>query len=311
MAKESMEVSEPDVPPLLDEFEPEEESPYLRRQKAVPVRRRRFSRRVVWTVFALAVLLPVGMAGFFLAEFALTSPLFMLKSADNIVLEGNRYVSREEVLGVLGLPLTGNRGTGTNVFRLSLDTQRRLVETLPWVRTAAVARILPHGLLVHVTERTPVAFATTGGRVSLVDEEGTLLEKPENGVFDFPVISGLEKSSGVDERRARLALYQEFMRQLGEEVPRAGWMISEVDLSDSEDLKALLIRERQTIQVHFGHQSFLGRFRSFLTLLPELQRSNPNVDSVDLQYRNQIVVNPRPPDPEAGRAPRSTDERKE
>jgi cell division protein FtsQ len=256
-------------------------------------------------------LLPVGAAGFLLAEFALTSPLFTLKSADNIVLEGNRYISREEVLGVLGLPLTGNRRTGTNVFRLSLDTQRRLVETLPWVRTAAVTRILPQGLLVHITERTPVAFATTGGRVSLVDEEGMLLEKPENGVFDFPVISGLERLSGVDERRARLALYQEFMRQVGEEAPRAGWMISEVDLSDSEDLKALLIRERQTIQLHFGHQSFLGRFRSFLTLLPELQRSNPNLDSVDLQYRNQIVVNPRPPDPEAGRAPRSTDERKE
>src|ERR1039458_2834477 len=120
MAKESIEVSEPDVPPLLDEFEPEEESPYLRRQKAVPVRRRRFSRRVVWTVFSLAVLLPVGATGFFLAEFALPSLLFMRKSADNIVLEGNRYISREEVLGVLGLPLTGNRRAGTNVFRVSL-----------------------------------------------------------------------------------------------------------------------------------------------------------------------------------------------
>jgi hypothetical protein len=130
--------------------------------------------------------------------------------------------------------------------------------------------------------------------VSLVDDEGTVLEKPENGAFDFPVISGLESLSSVDERHARMALYQEFIRQLGEEAPRTGWIISEVDLTDSEELKALLIRGQQTIQVHFGRQSFLERFRSFLTLLPELEKANPKLDSVDLQYRNQIVVNPQP-----------------
>jgi len=296
---------------LPDEIEPDEESPYLRRQKAVSKRRSRFSSRVRWTLFAFAVLVPVGAVGFFLADFALNSPLFMLKSANDIVVEGNRYLSRDEVLGALGLPLMGNRREGTNVLRLPLDTQRRLVETLPWVRTAAVTRLLPRGLLVHITERTPVAFATTSGRVSLVDDEGMLLEKPENGVFDFPVISGLENLSKVDERRARLALYLEFMRQLGEEVPRAGWMISELDLSDAEDVKALLIRGQQTIQVHFGHQSFLGRFHSFLALLPELQKSSPALDSVDLQYRNQIVVNPRPSGLDAGKAPRPTDERRE
>ena len=94
----------------------------------------------------------------------------MLTSPDDIVVAGNNFVSREEVLGVLGLPLTGNLKTGTNIFRLSLDALRRGVETLPWVRTASVTRILPHGLLVHITERTPVAYANVGGRVSLVDE---------------------------------------------------------------------------------------------------------------------------------------------
>ena len=51
------------------------------------------------------------------------------------------------------------------------------VETLPWVRTASVTRVLPHGLLVHVTERTPVAYAKVDGQVILIDEEGMLLGK--------------------------------------------------------------------------------------------------------------------------------------
>ena len=286
------------MPDLLD---PPEESPYLRRQKSVPIRRNRISRRVRVILFVLAVLVPVGVAGYAIASFAFTSPHFVLSSPDDIVVTGNHFVSREEVLGALGLPLTGNIKTGTNVFRMSLDVRRRGVETLPWVHTAAVTRVMPHGLLVHITERTPVAYANVTGRVSLVDDEGMLLEKPDNGVFDFPVIYGLENLAGLDERRERLALYLDFMRQLGTEAPRAGWMISEVYLNDGEDLKALMISGQQTVQVHFGQKDFLPRFRNFLSLLPEIQKSNGKLDSVDLRYHNQVVVDPQtaaPPAPE-------------
>jgi cell division septal protein FtsQ len=253
-------------------------------------------------VFVIAVLVPVGFAGYGLATFALTSPVFVLTSPDDVAVMGNNYVSREEVLGALGLPLTGKLKLGTNVFRIPLESVRRGVEALPWVHTASVTRVLPHSLLVHVAERTPVAYANVDGRVSLVDADGMLLEKPDNGVFDFPVIYGLANLSSIDDRRARISLYLEFTRQLGVEAPRAGWMISEVYLSDVEDLKALLVSGQQTVQVHFGQKDFLQRFRSFLTLLPEIQKSNDKLDSVDLRYRNEIVVDPAPSAPATGGA---------
>jgi len=306
-----MELVEQDALPMQDELDPQEESPYLRRQKSVPVRRSRISRRVRVALFVIAVLLPVGFAGYSLATFALTSPLFVLTSPEDVVVAGNNFVSREEVLGALGLPLTGSLKAGTNVFRMSLDVRRRGVETLPWVRAASVTRILPHGLLVHITERSPVAYADVGGRVSLVDEDGMLLEKPDNGVFDFPVLYGLESLPSLDERRARLALYLEFMRQLGSEAPRAGWVISEVYLTDAEDLKALLIYGQQTVQVHFGQKDFLPRFQNFLALLPEIQKSNDKLDSVDLRYRNQIVVDPQTPAPAPDPAVAASGDRKE
>jgi cell division protein FtsQ len=305
------EVVDQDELPIPEDLDPQEESPYLRRQKSGPVRRSRISRRVRVALFMIAVLLPVGFAGYGLATFALTSPYFVLTSPDDIVVTGNHFVSREEVLGALGLPLTGNLKTGTNVFRMSLDVRRRGVETLPWVRTASVTRILPHGLLVNITERIPVAYANVGGRVSLVDDDGMLLEKPDNGIFDFPVIYGLENLSSLDERRTRLALYQDFMRQLSAEAPRAGWMISEINLADAEDLKALLICGQQTIQVHFGKKDFLPRFRNFLVLLPEIQKTNDKLDSVDLRYRNQVIVDPQAPPPPAEPAVAAGGERKE
>ena len=152
-----------------------------------------------------------------------------------------------------------------------------------------------------------MAYANVGGRVSLVDSDGMLLEKPESGTFDFPVVSGLENLPGMEERRERLSLYLEFMRDLSGAPSRRGWLISEVDLTDPEDLKALLFIGQQTVQVDFGEKDFLHRFQNFLALLPEIQKSSGKLDSVDLRYRNQIVVAPQnavlpaaPGDPDRG-----------
>ncbi len=287
--------SEDDNIPLPGDLNAEEESPYLRRQKAVSVRRGRISRRLRWILASLAVLIPVGLTGYGLAVFALSSSCFVLRSADDVVVAGNRFVTREEVLNALALPLGTKPGAGINVLRMPLEEKRQRVETIPWVQSAALTRAFPHRLVVQVSERTPVAFVNRDGRVGLVDAEGVVLDKPENAAFDFPVLTGLEAAQGPDDRRVRLGLYSEFMAHLGEEALHSGWMISEVNLHDADDLQALLVQGRETIQVHFGHQDFLERFHSFLALLPELRKNNSKLDSVDLRYRNQIVVNPQAP----------------
>jgi len=280
----------------------EEESPYLRRQKAVTVRGHRllWSRR--WVLFFIAVVAPLGIGSYFLTVFVLSSPRFELHSADDIQLVDNQFVTREDVANALALPLHAGNGPGLKVLRLSLEPQRKQVETIPWVRSAALTRVFPNRLVVRVIERTPVAYANVGGHVSLVDSEGVLLDKPESAFFDFPVITGLNPNAGSDECRARIALYQDFMRQLGEEIAHSGWVVSETDLSDGDDLKALLVQGRETLQVHFGHENFIQHFHTFLALLPELRKANAPLDSVDLRYRNQVVVNPqgRTPVPPAG-----------
>jgi len=291
-----MDVVEPEDIPLPDEPELEEESPYLRRQKAVAVRRSRLSRRLRLVLrgalFGILVLIPVGYVGYRLAAFALTSPRFLLTFPADVVVEGNGFVSRDEILSALGIPVPEKLGLGINLFRLSLEVKRKQVESIPWIRSATLTRAYPHRLAVHVVERTPVAFVNVGGQVKLVDAEGVLLEKPEKGVFDFPVLSGLEAEGGGAERRSRLALYEQFTRELAEEVPRSGWLVSEVDVTDADDLKALLIQGQETLLVHFGHNDFLPRFRNFLTLWPEVRKAHAKVDSVDLRYQNQIVVDP-------------------
>lgn len=291
-----MDFAEREHIPLPGELEAEEESPYLRRQKGVAVRRVTFGRRLRRALLGAGLFLAVGYGGYKLAAFALTSPRFVLLSADDIRVEGNRYVSREEVLGALGFPPAGSLESGVNIFRLSLDEKRKQVESLPWVRSASLSRAFPHRLALRVVERTPVAFVNIGGRVKLVDADGVLLEKPERAAFDFPVLSGLDAAGTQAERRVRLALYQDFERQVGAEAARAGWLVSEVDLTDADDLRALLVEGPETIQVHFGHGDFEERFQNFLALLPEVRKTHTRIDSVDLRYRRQVVVNPQPAD---------------
>jgi len=281
---------------LPEDLDPEEESPYTRRRKGVTVRRSRFAfltRVLRGACWAVVVLVPLCFAGYHLGPFAANSSLFRLDPTTDVTINGNHFVPREEIINALGIPpVDSPRGTEANIFQLSLDDKRHRVESIAWVRSAVLSRVYPHRLVVHVVERTPVAFANVGGAIELVDSEGTLLEKPEKAFFDFPIIAGLDSVGGAPERKSRLALYQTFSAQLAGELPSSGWLISEVDLVDADDLKALLVQGQETILVHFGYEVFAERFHNLLTSLPELHKANAKIDSVDLRYRNQIVVNP-------------------
>jgi len=131
-----------------------------------------------------------------------------------------------------------------------------------------------------------------GGQVKLVDADGVFLEKPDKSEFNFPVLGGLDTTGNAMERVSRIAMYQEFMQQVKDSAPTSGWMISEVNLADAEDLKAMLVQGRESIEVHFGHTNFQERFSDFLNLLPDIRKTNAKIDSVDLRFRNQVVVNP-------------------
>ena len=206
--------------------------------------------------------------------------------------EPRPHVSREEILSAIGLPLYWTAGQGVSIFRVNLNEAGKQVESISWVKSAVVTRAFPHRLAVHIVERVPVAFVTVSGQVKLVDADGVFLEKPDQSDFNFPVLGGLDTTGNVMERASRIAMYQEFMRQISGRAPNSGWMISEVNLADSDDLKAMLVQGRETIEVHFGHTSFQERFSDFLNLLPDIRKTNAKIDSVDLRFRNQVVVNP-------------------
>jgi len=282
-----------------DSYRPEliadDEPRYLRRQKPVEIRRKRFSGRG-WPFYRrLLVLSFVGVAGVTAASygmrFLLYSPTMLLLKPDQIELSGNHIVSREAV--VQQFVHDHNR----SVLRVALDTRRGQIEQIPWVESASVQRILPNHIRVELTERTPVAFARNGNELALIDAHGVILERPQGEDLRFPIVSGVSEDVPRDQREKRMQVYQEFTK--GIDLVRAGSSegLSELDLSNPKDLRVVMTglagpTDSQAVTIHFGAGEFTGKYKMLVDNFSQWQANTGRVQSIDLQYMRQVVVNP-------------------
>src|SRR5579862_9800712 len=120
-----------DIETLPHELPADEEPRYLRRQKPVEIRRRKFGKRA-WPTYrrALAfgaVVIAGGWLIYTVATFFLSSPYVRLSDSAQIELFGNKYISRDAALAAFTPDL--NR----SVFRIPLDSRQTQLEELPWV----------------------------------------------------------------------------------------------------------------------------------------------------------------------------------
>ena len=274
----------------------EEEPKYLRRQKPVEIRKRKFNRKA-WPLYrrVLAGGLAAIVAGFAIykaGNYFLFSPGVMLTSADQIVVEGNRFVPGDAIVEKFSADM------GRSVVRVPLGERRKALETLPWVEQALVQRVLPNRIRVEITERTPVAFLRTASELSLVDSHGVIFERPVEGEFRFPVVSGITESVPREQREQRMNSYVQFMKEIELTQPGADDRISEVDLSDASDVRATLTGlgsdsgSASPILVHFGDSDFGNRYHLLAENVDQWRASAGSVDSVDLRFARQVVVNP-------------------
>jgi cell division protein FtsQ len=68
--------------------------------------------------------------------------------------------------------------------------------------------------------------------------------------------------------------------------------LSEVDLSDPEDVKVLTNDSDGGVLIHLGSSNYLDRFKIYVAHLREWRQQFDKLESVDLRYDRQIIVNP-------------------
>jgi cell division protein FtsQ len=286
----------------------DEEPKYLRRQRPLEIKRRKFGKKAwktylrvtFWGVIALAA----AATSYALGRYLLVSPEMALIHSDQVQVAGNQYVPRGRVLEIFAADR--NR----SVLRIPLNERRRQLETIPWVEQATVRRALPNRIEVEIAERTPIAFLRDGNNLALVDVHGVILDRPLKANFHFPVITGIGADMPIEDRELRMQMFAGFSQQV--ESARSGAMdqVSEVDLTEAKDLRATIsgLQVVNTsagaaandawgdadapIVVHFGDSDFQSKYLTVLNDIGQWRAAAGRVESVDLRFSGEAVVNP-------------------
>jgi cell division protein FtsQ len=257
----------------------------------------------------------VGLAAAWVAyasgHFLYASRQMALIHPEQVELTGTQYVPRARVLEMFATDR--NR----SVLRIPLDERRRQLETIPWVEHATVRRALPNRVEIEIVERTPIAYLRQGSDLSLVDAHGVILERPTKGAFHFPVVTGISPEMAQEDRERRMQLYAGFAQQIEAARPSALEKVSDVDLSDVNDLRANLTglaggpaatnaapntatnnsssawgRADAPLLVHFGDGDFETKYRNLVENIGQWRATAGRVDSIDMRFSREAVVNP-------------------
>src|SRR5438477_9585422 len=213
-ARRGVAVSRPAGPADDDEIERRavdldeaEDSPFLRGQKRVPVRRgpvtKKAASRIKLALVAGGLVLTLGRLSAGLYAYGSSSWRFRIDSSDNLHIAGIHNVSHGQVMEVFGADI------GRNIFFVPLSERKKQLEEIAWVESATVMRLLPNRLRVNVVERTLWSFVCIGSIVLLIDAAWFVLDIFGKGTqnYYFPVSGGVRSTEPLSTRAARMKIY--------------------------------------------------------------------------------------------------------
>jgi cell division protein FtsQ len=242
---------------------------------------RRARRRIAATLTGLAAAGALG-AGALAAHFVLTAARFAVTAVD---VRGASRVAPRAIAEAAAI------APGTNLLRLRTDEVERRVEALPAIRHAEVIRSWPNRVTIVVEERRPFTLVHAG-RLHWVDEEGVPVGVEREAVAPrAPVISGLtpDELAVMRERpspRAQeaIALIRVLLRSGSSLVDQ----ISEIDVSRPDDPVLYTV---DGVEVRLGADNWDGRLARLEGVLGQLAAAPEPVTSIDLRFRDQVVLN--------------------
>jgi cell division protein FtsQ len=270
---------------------------YLRRQAPQKVRKQRKAGRILLALLRLGVRF-AGLLGIVVllagtVYWALHSPAFALRT---VTVRGCAHSDPRKIEAAV------REMVPANLFSVSIPEVRVRVEQETWVRSAAVSRIFPSEIVVDVTERTGAAIVELGGTLMLADREGFVLDpyKSKQEGLDLPVFRGLagrtvaEYRSKQEENAERVRVGLALLKELATASPIYVKNISEIDLSDTRNVRLLLVDD--TAEIMLGDHDFLERFRMLMNNMEryrEVKEKYIDIAAVDLRFDRQIVFKPR------------------
>jgi cell division protein FtsQ len=160
-------------------------------------------------------------------------------SVGDVTLEGRRYTDPQAVLAALGVTKDGP------IFAFDPQGAYDKIMALPWTESVSVIRSLPHGIIIRLVEREPIARWQHDDKTVVIDGKGRELTaaKPEQFanlplvvgnaapaqtqallmmLADYPVVARVLKAAvRVGQRRWNFYLQPDILVRLPEHDPDA------------------------------------------------------------------------------------------
>ena len=260
------------------------------------------SHSTSWSLWPIVFKGVIGMAilagGLFafhrVERFLITDSRFQLAPAPEygvdppgFTLEGVSRSSRKVIISTFA----GDFERST--YLMPLEKRRSELMRIEWVREATIARFWPNQIFIRIEERKPAAFyqesaqGAVKSRIWLVDEDGVLLHLPPQMTFRLPVVTGFRADAKIEERSKRVLR----MLRLMKDVRSFGSKISEVDVSDMDNLKAIVqAPDDHAMVLWLGDKNFYTRMEDFERSYPEIRRRLPGVSTLDMRLDGRISV---------------------
>jgi cell division protein FtsQ len=202
--------------------------------------------------------------------------------------QGNTIVADSDIVRMAAILRNGK------LFDVDLNGARLRVQQSPFMKSVSVAREIPDGITITVTERRPIA-ALILDRILYLDAEGYVLPPIRSGhVFDLPVLTGELPATdclpGQQIRTRRLREALEILttaERIGDDLYH---MISEVHCAG--DSTYVLFTAESGVPVVLGRGDIalkLVKFDGFWKQIV-MQRGATHLKTVDLRFADQVVV---------------------
>ena len=229
----------------------------------------------------------IGLVAFVGYRAAASASFFEVRTVET---KGAVRASVNDIKGVV------RRDVGeTGVWRADLNKLSKHLESLPWVRTAVVTRVLPDGIRVRITERVPKAVVrNAAGRFMWVDDDAVSLDEmsPTDQMPAFFLRGWNEDNSATAqaENRERVAKFLELQREW--DAQGLSERVSEVNLLDLRDVRVQLAGDDSQIEVRLGSQEQGPRLAKALTVLDAQRQTSrgPLISYIDLTQGKRAIV---------------------
>lgn len=245
-----------------------------KRQEGQPERppgRRVPSRALALLLMALAVLV---------AAFLFINSAFF--SVGSVVVEGNKYISEEDVFSIAGIP------SEVNIFRLNTGKiKHRLLHDLR-IDEADVTRQFPTTIVITVKERQPVAWAACSYGFVQLDGQGIVMAAVKNiKKVDVPIITGVRLGTVYIGDKADLPAVNNVLAYLGDLDEATLGQLSEVNVRSAGDLVAFTV---QTVTIRLGPPDRLEEKAKFTReILQDIGDKKNLIEYIDLNYASPYI----------------------